>query len=149
MRTYPELISRMQLLLAAGLSLRKAWERLASDCRRERKRTGKETAVGEELERTWYDMENGMLEQDALTQFGERCGVPEYKAFALLLAQNQTHGGHRLPELLETEVQQAFEDRKRQARIAGEKAAVRLALPMGMMLVVVLIIVMVPAVMTF
>ena len=149
LRSYPEVLSKAQLLLAAGLSLRKVFERFAADYRRERKRTGRKTAVGEELLRTWYDMENGMLEQDAFTQFGERCGLAEYKAFALLLAQNQTHGGHRLPQLLETEVQQACEKRKRQARIAGEKAAVKLAAPMGLMLVVVLVIVLVPAVLSF
>ena len=38
---------------------------------------------------------------------------------------------------------------KRQARIGGEKAAIRLALPMGMMLIVVLVIIMVPALLSF
>ena len=148
-RRYPELLSKTHLLLAAGLSLRKVFERLASDYRREKKRSGKEQASGEEILRTWYEMENGVLEQDAFAHFGERCGIPEYKSFALLLAQNQKKGGHLLPQLLEKEVQDAFEARKRQARIAGEKAAVKLALPMGMMLIVVLVIIMVPALLSF
>ena len=149
LRRYPELLSKTHLLLAAGLSLRKVFERLAADYRREKKLSGKQQASGEEILRTWYEMENGVLEQDAFAHLGERCGIPEYKSFALLLAQNQKKGGHLLPQLLETEVQDAFEARKRQARIAGEKAAVRLALPMGMMLVVVLVIIMVPALLSF
>lgn len=149
LRRYPELLSKTHLLLAAGLSLRKVFERLAADYRREKKRTGKLQASGEEILRTWYEMENGVLEQDAFAHFGERCGISEYKSFALLLAQNQKKGGHLLPQLLETEVQDAFEARKRQARIAGEKAAVKLALPMGMMLIVVLVIIMVPALLSF
>lgn len=149
LRKYPELLSKTHLLLAAGLSLRKVFERLASDYRREKKRSGKLQAAGEEILRTWYEMENGVLEQDAFAHLGERCGVPEYKSFALLLAQNQKKGGHLLPQLLEKEVQEAFEARKRQARIAGEKAAVKLALPMGMMLIVVLVIIMVPALLSF
>ena len=149
LRSYPELLSRIQLLLAAGLGLRRALERLAADSRREKKRNGRTGPCGEEVLRMWYELENGVPEQEALMHFGERTGLPEYKGFALLLAQNQKKGGHRLPQLLETEVQAAFEDRKRQARVAGEKAAVRLALPMGMMLLVVLVIVMVPAVMSF
>lgn len=148
-RRYPELLSKTHLLLAAGLSLRKVFERLATDYRREKKRTGREQASGEEILRTWYEMENGVLEQDAFAHLGERCGIPEYKSFALLLAQNQKKGGHLLPQLLEKEVQDAFEARKRQARIAGEKAAVKLALPMGMMLIVVLVIIMVPALLSF
>ena len=146
---YPEILSKVYLFLAAGLSLRKALERLAADAAREQKRRGMTTAIGEELRRTWYDMENGMPETDALMRFGERCAMPEYKSFALLLAQNQSRGGHRLLPLLETEVRQAFEERKRQARIAGEKAAVRLAMPMGMMLIVVLILILVPALLSF
>ena len=149
LRRYPELLSKTHLLLAAGLSLRKVFERLAADYRREKKRSGKQQASGEEILRTWYEMENGVLEQDAFAHLGERCGIPEYKSFALLLAQNQKKGGHLLPQLLETEVQDAFEARKRQARIAGEKAAVKLALPMGMMLIVVLVIIMVPALLSF
>ena len=149
LRRYPELLSKTHLLLAAGLSLRKVFERLASDYSREKKRTGKQQAAGEEILRTWYEMENGVLEQDAFAHMGERCGIPEYKSFALLLAQNQKKGGHLLPQLLEKEVQEAFEARKRQARIGGEKAAVRLALPMGMMLIVVLVIIMVPALLSF
>lgn len=146
---YPELLSKTHLLLAAGLSLRKVFERLAADYRRERKRTSREHPGGEEILRTLYEMENGVLEQDAFTHLGERCGLSEYKTFALLLAQNQKKGGYRLPQLLEKEVQDAFEARKRQARIAGEKAAIRLALPMGMMLIVVLVIIMVPALLSF
>ena len=146
---YPELLSKTHLLLAAGLSLRKVFERLAADYQREKKRTGKPQAAGEEILRTWYEMENGVLEQDAFAHLGERCGLPEYKSFALLLAQNQKKGGHLLPRLLEKEVQDAFEARKRRARIAGEKAAVKLALPMGMMLLVVLVIIMVPALLSF
>ena len=146
---YPELLAKTHLLLAAGLSLRRTLERLAADAARDQKRRGKTSVVGEELRRTWYDMENGTLEGDALMQFGERCALPEYKSFALLLAQNQSRGGHRLLPLLETEVREAFEDRKRQARIAGEKAAVRLALPMSMMLTVVLVLILVPALLSF
>ena len=149
LRAYPEFLSKTQLLLASGLSLRRALERLASDYRRQKKRTGKNAPLGEELLRTWYDMENGMLEQEALTRFGERCATAEYRSLALLLAQNQRRGGNRLPQILETEVQAAFEDRKRRARIAGEKASVRLAFPMGMMLVVVLVVIMVPAMLSF
>ena len=149
LRYYPEMLSKTHLLLAAGLSLRKVFERLAADYRRERKRSSREHPAGEEILRTLYEMENGVLEQDAFTHLGERCGLAEYKTFALLLAQNQKKGGYRLPQLLEKEVQDAFEARKRQARIAGEKAAIRLALPMGMMLVVVLVIIMVPAMLSF
>ena len=134
-RRYPEIVSQLQLYTAAGLSLRQAMKKIAR--------------IQPEVARCCYEMENGVLEQDAYTRYGERCGTAEYKKLALLLAQSQMKGGARLSELLEEETQEAFENRKRRARVLGEKAAVRMILPMGLMLLIVLVIIMVPALLTF
>ena len=77
------------------------------------------------------------------------CIRDSYKGLSILLIQNLKKGGKGLLQLLEQEAQAAFEARKRQARVEGEKAAVKLLLPMGMMLLVVLIILMVPAFLSF
>ncbi len=130
---YPELVSKLQLLTAAGLSVRKAMERLGKEYR--------EVAV------TVAEMNNGVYEQDALTHFGERCGTPEYRKLALLLAQSQKKGGSQLSGMLEKEVQEAFETRKRRARADGDRAAVRMAFPMFVMLGIVLLIIIIPATM--
>ena len=47
------------------------------------------------------------------------------------------------------ESQEAFEERRRQAKTTGEKASTKLLLPMGMMLAVVLVILTVPAFLSF
>ena len=141
-REYPELVSRLQLLLGAGLSLRHAIRRIGSD-------SGQTTVSGAEAARCWYEMESGVLEQDAWIHFGERCGTPEYRRLALLLAQSQKKGGQILSQMLERETQDAYEGRKRAARAEGEKNAVRLLLPMGLMLVTVMIIIIVPAILSF
>ncbi len=141
-REYPELVSRLQLLLGAGLSLRHAIRRIGSD-------SGQTTISGAEAARCWYEMESGVLEQDAWIHFGERCGTPEYRRLALLLAQSQKKGGQILSQMLERETQDAYEGRKRAARAEGEKNAVRLLLPMGLMLVTVMIIIIVPAILSF
>ena len=145
LREYPELVSRLQLLLGAGLGLRPALKRLYTDYRSRRRVGRPKWESMEELGRLCYEMENGVTEQDALHRFGERCALPGYRELSLLLIQNQTKGGSRLIELLETEVRTAFETRKRSARAEGEKAGVRLLLPMGMMLVVVMAVILVPA----
>lgn len=54
-------------------------------------------------------------------------------------------GSKGLLELLKQESQEAFEERRRQAKTTGEKASTKLLLPMGMMLAVVLVILTVPA----
>ena len=117
---------------------------MAAESRKEAGRTA-DREIREEVRRTWTEMENGVPEPDAWTHFGDRCGLPAYRELALLLTQNRRHGGARLPELLEREAQAALESRKRQARAEGEKASIRLILPMGMMLVIVMALVMIPA----
>ena len=142
---YPGFVSSLHLFLSAGLSMRRAFERLALESRETGSGAEKLPEIQEEVRRTWAEIENGVSEQDAWIRFGERCGAPAYRELALLLVQNRIHGGARLPALLEREAAAAFETRKRLARTEGEKASVKLILPMGMMLVVVLALVMVPA----
>ena len=141
-REYPELVSRLGPLLESGLSLRMAVHRIGRD-------NGGTSLSGAEAARCWYEMESGVLEQDAYMHFGERCGTPEYRRLALLLVQSQKKGSQILSQMLEREIRDAYEGRKRAARTEGEKNAVRLILPMGMMLVVVLIIILVPAILSF
>lgn len=137
---YPELVSRMQMLLGAGLGMRSAIEKMA--------REGQESAVREELLICCRELENGVSETEVYRRFGERCGTPSYRGLSLLLEQNRTKGGQGLIPLLEQEAMEAFESRQRRARQAGEKVSVRLLLPMGMMLLIVLVLIMIPAFMS-
>ncbi len=134
-KQYPDLVSKIQLYTAAGLSLRKCMERLADD--------------QEEIAHCLYEMDSGVTGTDALMHYGERCGTPEYKKLSLLLAQSQQKGGQRLSVQLEQEVQEAFEGRKRNARVEGEKASIKMVLPLGIMLVIVMALIMVPALLSF
>ena len=150
-KDYPELVGKIQLLLGAGISMRKVFERIAADYKKEQecnKKAVKRCAY-EEVVRMVREMASGMSEQEAYEKLGIRCGIPSYKGLTILLIQNLNKGGAGLVPLLEQEAQTAFEKRKRQARVAGEKATVKLLLPMGMMLLVVFIIVLVPALWTF
>ena len=62
-----------------------------------------------------------------------------------MLTQNLRKGSKGLSELLRTEADQAFEERKAAAKKRGEEAGTKLLLPMFMMLSTVLLIVIVPA----
>lgn len=146
-REYPELVGKMQMFLSAGLTMRKIFERLTLAYRadQQRRKRPKKRWIYEETARTWYDMERGIAEQEAYERFGSRVGLASYKNLSVLLIQNLNKGGKGLAELLGQEAQAAFAARKRNARAAGEKAAVKLMVPMSLMLVVVLILVMAPA----
>ena len=99
----------------------------------------------EEIANTYYEMAGGVSEQEAYENLGARSRLAEYKNLSVLLVQNLKKGRRELIPLLEQEVRTAMEEKRRMARVEGEKAATRLLLPMGMMLLVVLALMMVPA----
>lgn len=150
-KDYPEIVSGLVLLLGAGLSMRKALERLALDYQSEKRRQPmkKERAAYEELLYTWKEMESGISEVSAYEHMGNRCQGTSYRSLAMLLTQNLKRGSKGLVELLEQEASEAFEERRRRAREEGEKAGTRLLLPMILMLGVVFILILIPAFMSF
>lgn len=149
LRDYPEIISKMVLLLGAGLSMRKVLERIAMDYRKNLVLGGKKRFAYEEILLTCQEMDSGIPEQEAYQRMGMRCGTGAYRSLTVLLTQNLKKGSKGLLELLKQESQEAFEERRRQAKAAGEKASTKLLLPMGMMLAVVLVILTVPAFLSF
>lgn len=132
---YPELICKIRLFTSAGLSLRQCFRRLAADNR--------------EIGRCNFEIENGTPEEEAYAHLGERVGTQEYRRLSLLLCQSRKRGGSQFSLQLAEEAQNALETRKRNAKAIGEKAAVRMALPLGLMLLDVLILIMVPAMLSF
>ena len=90
-------------------------------------------------------MQRDVTELESYEQFGKRCGLKAYRKLAALLTQNLRKGSKGLSELLRTEADQAFEERKAAAKKRGEEAGTKLLLPMFMMLSMVLLIVIVPA----
>ena len=66
-----------------------------------------------------------------------------------MLLQNRQKGNDKLLTMLQNEAEKAFAERQRRARITGNEAGTKLLMPMAMMLVVVLMIVLFPAVVSF
>ena len=114
-----------------------------------KKENGKERAAYEEIRTTCYELDSGMSEAEAYRRFGERCGQVKYKTLATLLIQNLQKGSRHLSDLLEKESVEAWEERKRKARVLGEAAATKLLLPMVLMLLVVMAVIMLPAGLSF
>ena len=144
-RDYPELISRLLLLMQAGLVSRSAFKRIAEDYRKDLAAGKMRRPAFEEVWLMCAEMEKGISEEEAYLRFGKRCMLPAYRTLSVYLIQNMKKGGNALLDTLETEIVQAQEEKKRSARVEGEKASIRLLLPMGMMLVVVLAVMIIPA----
>ena len=145
MLDYPVILNKLVLYLGAGMSMRMSFARIASDYLETRKngapvRQGMETVVT-----TARLMENGRSETEAYARLGEAEDLQAYRTLSVLLLQNLKKGSSELLKVLKEEADQAFEERKRQARILGEEAGTKLLFPMLLMLLVVLVILVVPA----
>lgn len=145
--SYPEFISKLTLLMGAGLPVRAAFMRMASDY--QKKKSNGTNYVYEELLLACREMESGITEIEAYEHFGLRCRLPQYRKCVTLLVQNLKKGSAGLLAALQEEAQNSFEERKRNAREEGERAGTRLLLPMMMMLAVVMVLILVPACFSF
>ncbi|MCR5775607.1 MAG: type II secretion system F family protein [Lachnospiraceae bacterium] len=144
---YPEIVSKLTLLIGAGLTLRAAFEKVAIDYKN--RTFGRRSFALEEMLITVNRMRSGVSEYEAYLDFGKRCAVRRYTKLGALFSQNIKKGSTGLLPELEREVHDAFEERKANARKQGEEAGTKLLLPMALMLSVVMIIVIVPAFMAF
>ena len=144
---YPALVMKFTLLVQAGMTERKAFQKISLDYRRGHR--GKARFAYEEILAACNEMESGVSEAEAYRRFGERCAQIKYKTFATLLIQNLQKGSRRMSDMLEKESLEAWDERKRKARVLGEAAATKLLLPMAMMLMVVMAVIMIPAFLSF
>ena len=145
MLDYPGLILKFSLLVQAGMTVRNAFRKIAVDYKKGKRKK----LVYEEIVMACHEMESGIPELETYRRFGERCGHVKYKTFSTLLIQNLQKGSRQMSELLEKESVEAWDDRKRKAKVMGEAAATRLLFPMILMLMVVMAIIMLPAVLSF
>ena len=143
---YPSLIMKFTLLIQAGMTVRRAFQKISSDYLRNCPKEGR--YAYEDVTTTCHEMDSGVTEAEGYENFGRRCDLQIYIRLGALLSQNLRKGTKGLSELLKLESIQAFEERKARAKRLGEEAGTKLLLPMFLMLAVVLIIVIVPAFLT-
>lgn len=144
---YPEFVSRLVLLMSAGMTMRGAIHKIADDY--DRQRAVRRVQIYEEIVYTCHELDSGISETTAYYHLGRRCGEPHYVRLCMLLSQNLRKGTAGLLSLLREESADAFEERKRNARRLGEEAGTKLLLPMMIMLIIVVLIIMIPAFVSF
>ena len=142
---YPEIVSKVAILLSSGMSLRQAWNSISARYTAKRQKIKEEQIAYEEVLRTNRAMSDGENEREALEGLARRTEIPEYGRLARIVIRNQEKGAGGLGLLLEEEAEAGFEERKRAARVKGEEATTRMLFPLLVMLVVVIAIVVAPA----
>lgn len=101
MYDYSEVVSKLTLLLEAGMTTRMAWHKIACDYRNKTNHGDLKRPVYEEICTTDYNIQAGISEIKAYEQFGKRCDTREYMKLATLLQTNIKKGTKELSNLLE------------------------------------------------
>ena len=138
---YPEIISKLALYIGAGMTVRMAWKKTATECSSDRAAR----YAYKEMLCTLYEMERGEGEITAYRHFANRCRLQQYVKLMSLLEQNVKLGASGFLTSLRKEAADAEEERKAFAKRKGEEAGTKLLLPMMMMLAIVMAVIIVPA----
>lgn len=146
---YPTLVNRLTLYLGAGMTVKSAWNKIAFDYQTRRELEQQRHYTYEEMLFTCYEMQGGVSEGSAYERFGKRCGLHPYTRLVGLLNQNLKKGNAALLQDLQKEASDAQEQRRSLARKKGEEAGTKLLMPMMMMLGIVMVLIMIPAFLSF
>lgn len=132
---FADMVSKLTLLVNAGMILREAWAQVAY---------ASDGLIYREMRGAMQKIQNGMPEVDAYVYFSSRCETKRVKKFASMLVQNLTKGNHELVSFLKQTSAESWEERKNIVKRKGEAAATKLMLPIGIMFVGLLIMIVVP-----
>lgn len=149
---YPEIVSKFLVFIGAGMTIRLAWESIVEDYELDRKRDPARFPVHyayEEMEKSLARLKTGAGEGKAYHEFGRACGLRQYMKFSGILEQNRRTGLSEIRIILGNEMDQAWEERKNMARRLGEEASTKLLGPLFLMLIIVMVMIIVPAMLSF
>ncbi|MCR5342270.1 MAG: type II secretion system F family protein [Butyrivibrio sp.] len=132
---YAEVVSNLALLTNAGMILRDAWTEVAYASNDE---------FYMEMQKVVDDLNNGIGETQAYTDFGVRCVIPEAKKFASTIIQGIQKGNKELSKNLQEQSAEVWEQKKQLVKRKGEKAANRLIIPVFIMFIGIIIMVIIP-----
>ena len=91
LRDYPGMLSKLTLLVNAGMPIREAWIKVAN---------ANEGMLYQEMRNTAMDLSNGMQEVEAYKTFGERCSIKSLRKFSTMMIQNLQKGSNEVVQFL-------------------------------------------------
>ncbi len=139
---YPDFTEKFVLLFGAGMNVRNIFLRIGRD-------ENLAPELKTELALLARDLGNGIMEYEAYDRFAVRTGSRLYVKLISLLIQNQKKGNTEMMKMLEEAAKDAFVVRKNQARKKGEETGTKLLIPMIMLLGVVMVVIIMPAFLSF
>ncbi|WP_373230200.1 type II secretion system F family protein [Cohnella sp.] len=136
----PELLSRLLLMVNAGENVMRALARCMEQ------KQSSEHPLYMELSRAIEGLKRGESLAQALEEMGRRCAVPEVRLFATTVLINARRGGEAFVPALRELTRQMWEKRKSIARMLGEQASSRLAFPLAVIFLLIMVLVGAPTI---
>lgn len=133
---FPQMVSKMTLLINAGMAVRRAWDEVAC--------SNYENKLYEEMRVTSMDIQQGMAIEDAVNLFAQRCATKEVRKFASIYVQAVQKGASESIKSMKEMSEAAWEEKKQLARQKGATAAQKLTIPNMLMFVGLLLLVIGP-----
>lgn len=142
MEQYPVFVNKLWLLLGTGMTIKSCFLQIADE-------TEMECVLTRELEYTINQIDSGIDEAFAYEELGQRLEIGCYRRLMSQVSQNLRMGTRDLLKLMEEEVRTSLESKKEHIRRKGEEASTKLLFPMIILLATVMIIVILPAMVSF
>ncbi|MDP4094488.1 MAG: type II secretion system F family protein [Bacillota bacterium] len=136
---FPEFLSKLILLVNAGLTVTGAISKIIYDCK-------KDNSLYYELNNAMNEIKTGKPEFLAYEEFARRCRLQEITMFVSILLQNLKKGNDELIPILKLQANTCWENRKLAARKLGEEASTKLLVPMMIIFIAILGMILTPAV---
>ena len=136
---FPDFINKLTLLLNAGLTMSKAWEKISADY-------NTKGYFYSEVFKAVCDIKSGKNESEAFGEFAKRVKTPEISRLMSTIVQNTKRGGNSLVLSLRLQSNECWEMRKNAVKRLGEEASTKLLFPMMIMFLAIIIIVVTPAI---
>lgn len=139
---FPEFVNKLTLLVNAGMTISKAWEKIINDNK-------KDTVLYREMTFALAEIKSGKPENVAYEEFARRCRVKEVTKFVSIIIMNLRRGGAEVVPVLKQQGAECWEMRKAAAKQMGEEASTKILLPLMIMFIGIILIVATPAVLSF
>lgn len=132
---FPDMASKLALLVNSGMVLREAWKKVAAS---------KDGELYQLMRDTVDEMNNGLSDTEAIYRFGMLSNSPEIRKFSSAITQGLEKGNSELADSLAQQSAELWQQKRQLLLQRGEQAASKLLLPIGLLFVGILIMVMLP-----
>lgn len=139
-RQFPNVVSKLALLVTSGMIMDKAWRQTAES---------QELELYQEMRRTANELDNMVKPATAYANFIDRCNTKETTKLASAIIQNQSKGNAEIGFLLKNMAHEAWQERRHMAKRDSEAANSKLMIPTMLLFGTILIILMVPVALNF